>query len=592
MSKRVAALVAAALLLGLSACSRPGSAALMRVGVVPAALLTEDPSVNWAGVGLAVVAFQDLATSQKYVPMLVNGDSMARQAGAKLILRSTVESRNGKFLLAATLTDLATQKDLAHASVEGMSVEGFISLANSLIKKIDPGAGDFSSRNDNALAAYAGALATSNGQQKMNALAKAIQLDPAFGLAYLTLIDSLNPQDQQQLSAIAGRAAAERAKFVPLDRARTDLVLRRLSNSPPDQIASAVSAVLALSPGDVPSLLMLAQLRISENKPDEAIGRLREVLGVDPTNLQARQLLAAALLNTHQEAEAIRTIEELRVLLPDDPKVARTLADIQFSTGHLAEAEKTFRSTTDPSAALNVAICRLLAGDPAGASIEVEKYAASHQGDPLVPLTRAMFLAAEGDRGKAIGMLTSAELPGQDLHSVGLSQAAVFQAMGHNFPSARQFSDAALPLAQANVPKIFSIVASLIAHADEPAAQFQERLQSSHLDASGQKISSGYGNFIAGRYDMALLVWQQLLQANPADVRSQLMVAACQNRLGKTAVAVKTAPRMFLPNFTGGDQFALVGFGEMLRLRAATAQASGDTKLAAECNKLFAMYKL
>ena len=130
---------------------------------------------------------------------------------------------------------------------------------------------------------------------------------------------------------------------------------------------------------------MLAQLRISENKPDEAIGRLREVLGVDPTNLQARQLLAAALLNTHQEAEAIRTIEELRVLLPDDPKVARTLADIQFSTGHLADAEKTFRSSTDPSAALNVAICRLLAGDPAGASIEVEKYAASRQGDPLLP---------------------------------------------------------------------------------------------------------------------------------------------------------------------------------------------------------------
>jgi tetratricopeptide (TPR) repeat protein len=541
---------------------------------------------------LAVVAFQDLATSHQYVPLLVNSDSMARQAKAKFILRSTVEIRNGKYLLTATLTDLATQKDLAQASVEGMPVRGFVALADELVKKIDPGAGDFSTRNDNALAAYAQALATANGQEKLNGLSKAVQFDPAFGLAYLTLIDSVNPQDQQQLSAIAGRAAVQRTRFVPLDRARLDLVLRRLSQSPPDQIASAVSAVLALSPGDVPSLMMLAQLRISQNKPDEAIGRLREVLTLDPTNLQARQLLAAALLNTHQESEAIRTIEELRVLAPQDARAARTLADIQFSTGHLADAEKTFRSIADPSAALSVAICRLLAGDPPGANVEVEKYAASRQGDPLVPLTRAIFLAAEGDRSKAISILTSAELPGQDLHSIGLSQSAVFQAMARNYPAARQLSDSALPLAQANVPKIFSIISSLVAHADDPPAEFEIRISASQLDPSAKKIAAGFAYFIAGKYDRSLPVWQQLQQANPGDVRAQLMAAATQNRLGKTAEAAKTAPRMFLPNFTGGDQFAVVSFGEMLRLKATTAQLAGDTKVAEQFNKLVAMYKL
>ncbi len=562
------------------------------MGVLPATLLTSEPTLGWAGVGLAVVAFQDLATSHQYVPLLVNNDSMARQAQAKYVLRSTVEIHNGKYILTATLTDLATQKEVAHASVEGVPVEGFITLANQLVKRIDPGAGEFSTHNDNALAAYAQALATPDSQRKTAALANAIEADPGFGLAYLTLMDSLSAKDQQQMTAIAERASKYRTQFVPLDRARLDLMMRRLSGGSPSQIASAVSAVLALSPGDVSSLMMLAQLRIAENKPDEAIGRLHEVLSLDATNLQARQLLAAALLNTRQEAEALRTIEELRALRPEDPSVVRTLAEIQFSTGHIADAEKTFRSSTDPSALVGVAICRLLAGDPAGANIEVEKYAASRKEDPLIPFTRALFLAAEGERGKAIGMLTSAELAGPELHSLGLSQAAVFQAMARNFEAAKQLADTAVPLATARVPKIFSMVASLVARAGEPPAQFESLLKASPLDPAGQRITSGYGYFIAGHYDAALPVWRQLLQTNPGDVHAQLMVAACENRLGKTADAVKTAPRMFLPNFSGGDQFAVVSFGEMLRLKAATAQLAGDTKVAEQYNKLVAMYKL
>jgi predicted Zn-dependent protease len=562
------------------------------VGIVPATLLTSEVSLKWAGIGLGVVAYQDLATSHKYVPLLVNSDSMARQAQAKYILRSTVETRNGKYVLTATLADLATQKDVSHASVEGLPVEGFITLANRLIKRIDPGAGDFSTKNDNALAAYAQALAASNGQQKMAALGGAIEADPAFGLAYLTLMDQLNAQDQQQLNTIAGRAAKFETQFVPLDRARLELVKRRLSGASPAEIGNAVSAVLALSPGDVSSLMMLAQLRISENKPDEAIGRLREVLSLDATNLQARQLLAAALLNTRQEAEAIKTIEELRALRPDDPNVTRTLAEIQFSTGHIAEAEKTFRSSGDPASPIGVAICRLLAGDPAGANLEVEKFAAARKGDPLLPFTRATFLAAEGERAKAIAMLTSAELAGPELHSLGLSQSAVFQALSRNFAAAKQLADTAVPLATARVPKIFSAVASLVARADEPPAQFEALVKASPMDVTGQRVTSGYGYFIAERYDSALAAWRLLLQANPADVHAQLMVAAAENRLGKTADAVKTAPRMFLPNFSGGDQFALVTFGEMLRLKAATAQQAGDTKVAEQYKKLVAMYRL
>src|SRR5208283_4620253 len=291
-------------------------------------------------------------------------------------------------------------------------------------------------------------------------------------------------------------------------------------------------------------------------------------------------------------AEALRTIEELRALRPEDPSVVRTLGELQFSTGHLAEAEKTFRSSTEPSAAVSEAICRLLAGEPAGANVEVEEYAAARKGDPLLPLARAAFLAAEGDRSKAIAMLTSGELAGPELHSLGLSQAAVLEAISRDYAAAKQLSGAALPLAQARVPKIYSLVASLVAHADEPPAQFEVLVHASPLDPGGQRITSAYAYFIAGRYDSALPTWQQLWQTNPADVRAQLMVAATQSRLGKTAEAVKLAPRMFLPNFSGGDQFSLVTFGEMLRLKAITAQLAGDTKVADHYNKLIAMYKL
>jgi predicted Zn-dependent protease len=276
----------------------------------------------------------------------------------------------------------------------------------------------------------------------------------------LELVASQSPEHALQLLK---RAEPYRAKFTPLDGARFDLQVARLNRKPVADLTKQVKDLLALAPGDVTAVLMLAQLSAADHKMPEAISHLNEAIAIDPSSVQARQMLAGAYLNTHQDELARKAVADLRALRPDDVNVLRMEAEVEFATVHLPEAERAYKGLNDVSGAMGAAVCRLLESDPTGAQAQFERAATLRANDPLLPFGRATWLALSGDRTKAIQLLTSAKMPNTDFQSVALSQAAVYQTLNKNAPVAQQLAAASLQAAKGDIPKSFALVSSLVA---------------------------------------------------------------------------------------------------------------------------------
>jgi tetratricopeptide (TPR) repeat protein len=560
------------------------------VAILPAQVVNGDSALAWTTPALPLVLLQDLATSKRIVAAIVPDESYARRSSAQRVMRTSVDSRNGKFVLKATVTDLRTQKDVDVYSVESQRGESFIDVCNGLAKKLASDASPFSTHSDAALRDFVGAF-TAQGHKQAEALNHAIGIDPDFGLAYIAFIDAVVRQDRRFAQKLVDQANIHRGKFTPLDSARYNLLIGRLSGAGPKQLADLASAVLAIAPRDIGSMLTLAQMRLADNKTSDAISTLHEALDVDPVNLKARQLLAAAFLNTNREDAAIHTLEELRALRPEDQTALRSLGELQFSVGRFSDAAKTFQASTDPAAQLFVAICRLLDGDPSAAQAEFAKYAATRSGEASFPLSQATWLALTGDRAKAVATLTGSTFTSPDFKSLALTQAAVLKALAHDPGAAAQLAQEAAKLAEQPFPRAYATLAGLMAHAYDSPEQIAAAFASSELDPTGQNIASGYVYYVGAHYDLALLAWQKELSANPGDVRAQILRSACLYRLNRLDEALKDAPRLLMPALNGQDPFAPFVFGEMLKLRAAISHKDGHAALAAKLDKAIAAYK-
>ena len=538
-----------------------------------------------------MVLFQELATSKRLSVVLAPSESFAQRTSAQRVVRTSVESRNGRLVLKATVTELKTQKDVDSFSVEGNATQSFIEVATNLAKKLASDAGPFSTPSDYALKDFVGAF-SARGHKQAESLATAIHDDPNFGLAYITFLEAVVKQDPKFAQNLARDAQMHRNRFTPLDGARFDLLMRRLSGAPPKQLAESVSAVLALAPHEIGSLIALAQLKLADNKTTEAISTLHDALDVDPANLQARQLLAAAFVNTNRDDDAVHTLEELRALRPEDPMTLSSLGELQFSIGRFADAAKTFSGLTDPSGHLLSAVSKALDGDSGGAEAEFEKFASSRGSDPSMPLSRAAWLALTGKREQAVETLTRATYPSPDFKSLALSEAAVLQATAHNPAAASQLAEEATKLAGQPLPKIYATVANLMAHAYDSQQQIATAFASSGMDPAAQVVASGLVYYAGGHYDLSLSAWQKELASNPADVRAQILRSACLFRLGRLEETMKEAPRLLMPNLNGQDPFAVYVFGEMLKVRAAISHKDGHAVLAAKLDKAVSTFKL
>lgn len=495
--------------------------------------------------GIALALEQDFATSPRLEAFLANGDSGAYQRGATHVLRTTIENRHGRIGMRLTVTSLSTQRNTRADAVDGPSSAGVLAAVNALAKRVDPQSSAFSTSNEHAWQTYTVAAAAQNAQERARLLSAAIQADPAFGLAYLVLAQTLTRAGDNNLTPLMAAAAAHRNSFTPLDQARFAALVSRTLRAPLAEQAKATAAVLQVAPNDVDALATLGSERFLQGDAKDGEGLLNRALELNPGNATIRVQLAEGLLESRR----------------------------------FAEAEKIFTGIDNNPAVLpELAVCILLEGDVARANTVFTAYLRERAAasDTLLFLAQANWLAISKQPSEGVLFLARNHFPQDDLRSLALSQSAIWQLMDKDPPSARKNAALAEQLAKAPVPKLFGQIAALVSNGDQEMAAWRDEVNRAPLELSVKRAVIAYGLFLNGHYAEAVQSWQDLeKESGGADLRARAMLAASLERLGsgrsdtrtgRSDDARKVDVEPFIPNLTGADQFSVLTFNEMRRL--------------------------
>jgi tetratricopeptide (TPR) repeat protein len=473
---------------------------------------------------------QDFLTSKNLVARVAHDESTAYLVSASEVLRTTVENRNGRIWIQATMTDLNTQRNRQVIRVEAPSTSGLLPPLNALAMRLSDSAMDFSTKNELALQAFVAAAESSSPQTRIGLLNQAIRVNPAFGLAYLALADTL-AQSGQDPAAVLASAASHRSSFTPLDRVRYDLIAARLSHAPLARQQQAARAVLQIAPNDLDALAALGSAQFLVG--DGAAGQrsLSRALELSPGNLNLQQQLALGLLETRQ----------------------------------FADAEKGFSAINNNPAVLPaLATCIFLQGDVNRADVVFNRYIQLRPpNERFAIILRASWLAISGRIAKAIDGLQRAKFDDTALRSVAQSQIAVLQLMTGDTTGAKR--SAALAAYLDKRPLSLGALTLLVTHGDQPAAQWRDEIMASGLPEQPAQLVLGYGFFLNHHYGEAAAIWEHIVQrSGGTDLPARAMFSASLDRAGRAADKRKIVVQPFVPDLN--DLYAAVPFNEMRRL--------------------------
>jgi Tfp pilus assembly protein PilF len=473
----------------------------------------------------------DLSTSRALIPSLAGDDSGTFLVGAKEVLRTTLTLRRSGLHLTATFTDNSTQKVERAVELQASGSTNLLPLLNALAKQIDSNSTVFSTKNDRALQAYLKAASTNQMQQRVTGLRDALSIDPAFGLAYITLAEvdaQAAPADLQGLLQTAG---SRESSFTPFDRARLNALRVRYSHGPLREQESALQAVLQIAP----------------NQPDALVGL--GTLGF---------LSGSATVGT-------RYFERAMALNPGNPTVLRAYAEGLIETRQFARAEKILVGLDNNLAVLpELAVCVLLQGDAPRANAVAARLFASIPNPDLKSLYQGVWLQLSGQTAKANDLLTSTKFAQPASQAIAYSELSMWQMIAHNFASARSWAAKAQQIDPR--PGTFGSIVGLLVGADGPADHWRQQVDASFLAANQplKEQALGYGFFLGAHYAEAEQTWNAILQrSGGADLRARAMLAAAGRQEGKTDAARALNVQPFVPEF--GDLYASVSFFEMNR---------------------------
>lgn len=304
-----------------------------RLALLPASVLIGDVDRQWISTAIPIVLQQNLATSEAFSAFLVPNPSAAYQAASTQVMRATVEERQGRFRIEATIASAETQQNTIVLQEEGPVSQGIIPLLNGLAKKLDPArAGRFSTHNESALKSFILAVSASDSATRSQCLEAAIHADPGFGLAQIARVENA-PQP-------ATLPPVPEDRFVPLDRARWQALSSRLHRQPLAEQAKAAAAVLQLAPNNVETLASLGTERFLQGNASEGQRLLQRAIELSPANGALPLQLAQGLVASGQFPAAAKVLAPLAA---GNVNLLLSLALVQLLEGKTPEADRTFQ---------------------------------------------------------------------------------------------------------------------------------------------------------------------------------------------------------------------------------------------------------
>jgi hypothetical protein len=521
------ACASAALLL--CGCASKKKTVLRRMAIVPTNVLLNDAGSDWLKLGVPVVLQQDFISTPFTAPQLAASETNLSEIGAQDILRTKVEDRSGKIHIEATVLEAASQKITSSVDTEASSMATLIPALNQLAKKIDPEAGDFSTKNTDALKYLASAAQQRDNDERAGLLGKAVDIDPNFGLAYFLLLEMAAPAGPARYKPALDQAQLHSAAFTPYDRARFNLISLQLNRAPMSQRTAAAEALLKIAPNDVDGLAIVAGIRFLSGDVNGGVAAIKHAIELSPGNPNLKGELAEGLVQSRR----------------------------------FAEAEKVLADDKSPNALPEMASLLLLEGDAARANATAERYFALVKNPDYQTLVRAAWTEFAGDRAKAIAAAEGSTFTNPTVRSLALSEAAVWRMMNKDFAGAQKDVDAA---GKTDHPTAVSTMAGLLISGSESPDDWRKKIEGSPLNPQLKGPILAYGFFLNGHYDQAAVEWKKILDmAEGNDLRARAMLAASLEHTGGGAEAQKIKVQPFLVR-EFADIFGGVVFGEMERL--------------------------
>jgi tetratricopeptide (TPR) repeat protein len=513
-----------------SSCAKK-PVALRRMVIVPANILISDPAAEWMKVGAPLVLQQDLMSSQYISPAMVNDEANAAEVGGQDILRLKLEDRDGKIHISATVVDAKTQKTTETEDVEASSVNNLIPALDKLAKRLDPTAGDFSTKNTEALKLLTAAGAEEHPQERYGLLKKAIATDPNFGMGYTFLLQMLASSGPDAFKDTLAEAKSHMTNFPPYDRARLQFLATQLERVPLSQRAAAVEALLKVAPNDLDALSLMGSLRFLNGDVKGGEEALNRAIRLNPGNANLRAQLAEGLVQSKRFADA-----------------EKILASFDKNPAALGELAQTI----------------LLEGDVKRANDTADQFMAVIKNPDFQGLFRATWTELAGDHAKALSLAENTKFSKPEIAGMALSEATVWQLMDKNVAGARKTAE--LAMKSDTHPTAITVVSALLVSADQSPEDWRKKVDASPMNPAMKQTILAYGLFLNGHYNESAAEWRKAYEASEgADLRIRAMYAASLDLAGNKAEAAKIKVMPFLIR-DFADVYGVVAFTEMRRL--------------------------
>jgi tetratricopeptide (TPR) repeat protein len=165
-------------------------------------------------------------------------------------------------------------------------------------------------------------------------LAKALELDPNFAMAMLSLAEM---SEREQAITLVRRAERERDRLTPRERYHVDMAVANVDGKP-EKTFQLAHELHAKYPADQLAVAVLAREALLRGDRDEAIRRYEELLAVDPNYSEAYNQIGYYYGYRGDYERALENLEKYRFISRDNANPFDSLGENQAYSGHYNEA--------------------------------------------------------------------------------------------------------------------------------------------------------------------------------------------------------------------------------------------------------------
>ncbi|HLH40472.1 MAG TPA: tetratricopeptide repeat protein [Bryobacteraceae bacterium] len=383
----------------LAACSGSPRRIAQKIAILPFENLTGDDSLDWIASAAPAIVDAEIAEAGSTKAFRAAEVSAAYAGGATRLLHGYYTGGAGQLRF-----EVETEDASRHKIVEAMAERGDVLKAmNAVAKRIDPSARGFSTANEEAIAAWG------RGEYE-----RAVTLDPKFGAAWLSWIDSLAARGATADALdVAHRALSQAGLKSEIDRTKIEVASAALSGDVAAR-ARALTRLAALEPNDPPLLNTLAEAELIARNFAAAASAYEKIAAIDPNNAAALNSLGYARALAGDLDGARKAFEEYGKQPAQALNMLDSLGEAYFMNARFADAEKLFLRAYQQNPAFlggadlyKATVAHWLGGDLAGADSMFKRYLDSQRDDRLRPWRQACWLYTTGRREQAIAALES-----------------------------------------------------------------------------------------------------------------------------------------------------------------------------------------